>query len=176
MSSVALTFLFLGMLVGLITIPFGLPGIAILFLAVVLYAIGTHFDGAIDFHLLLVFAVLTVIAETADNWLMLVGARKFGASKAAVWLSMLGGILGAVLLGPPLALVFNLLGPFVGAFLGAFLVVVLYEYSKNRQWLEALRAGWGTVLGRMAGIVLKMLIGVAMVGCVIWSALRSGDY
>jgi hypothetical protein len=29
--------------------------------------------------------------------------------------------------------------------------------------MKALRAGWGTVLGRTAGIVLKMTIGVGMV-------------
>jgi uncharacterized protein YqgC (DUF456 family) len=102
---------------------------------------------------------------------MALGAKKFGASTAAVWLSLLGGLLGAVLLGPPLSLILAFLGPFAGAFIGAFLIVVLYEYRKKRQWNEALRAGWGTLLGRLAGIAFKMIVGVAMVVSVVWAIL-----
>ena len=86
---------------------------------------------------------------------MALGARKYGASRAAVWLSFVGAILGSVLLGPLLAFVMGILGPFVGAFAGSFLIVFLYEYVEKKQTKEALRAGWGTVLGRTAGIVLK---------------------
>jgi uncharacterized protein len=163
--------LLLGMATGLVIIPFGLPGVAVIFLSVLLYGLLTKFNGAIGMNFFLVLCVLTIIAETADNWLMLLGAKKFGASTAAVWLSLLGGFLGAVTLGPFLALALSFVGPFVGAFVGAFLIVVLYEYRKKRRWNEALRAGWGTLVGRLAGIALKMVIGVAMVASVIWAIL-----
>jgi len=155
--------LILGMVAGLILIPFGLPGVGFILLSTVIYSLATRFSAAVSFNLLIVFCILTLFAETADNWLMAMGARKFGASRAAVWLSFLGAILGTVLLGPLLALVMGALGPFVGAFAGSFLIVFLYEYLRKKQAKEALRAGWGTVLGRTAGIVLKMAIGVGMV-------------
>ena len=160
-------FLFLGMGAGLIMIPFGLPGVGIILLSIGIYSFATRFSAAVSFNLLILFCVLTLFAETADNWLMALGARKFGASRAAVWLSFVGAILGSVLLGPLLALVMGILGPFVGAFAGSFLIVFLYEYLRKKQVKEALRAGWGTVLGRTAGIILKMAIGVGIVFAVL---------
>ena len=167
----SLVLLFSGMIAGLVIIPFGLPGVAVIFISVLAYALATNFSAAIGMKFFLVLCVLTVVAETADNWLMLLGARKFGASTASVWLSLLGGFLGAALLGPLLAFGLSILGPFVGAFLGAFLIVVLYEYWKKRQWNEALRAGWGALLGRLAGIAFKMIIATAMIVAIIWAVL-----
>jgi uncharacterized protein len=111
------------------------------------------------------------LGETVDNWLMAAGAKRFGASSTAAWLSLLGGFLGALILGPILAIALNVIGPVAGAFLGAFVSVVLYERSQKQNWREALRAGWGTLLGRVAGIALKMVVGIGMVAAVAWSVL-----
>ena len=155
--------LLIGMCAGLLMIPFGLPGVGVILLSTVIYSFATGFNAVVSFKLLIIFGVLTLLAETADNWLMALGARKFGASRTAMWLSFVGAIWGSVLLGSLLALIIGVLGPFVGAFAGSFLTVFLYEYVQRKQAREALRAGWGTVLGRTAGIVLKMTIGVGMV-------------
>ena len=159
--------LIIGMVAGLTMIPFGLPGVGFILLSTLIYSLVTRFNAAVSFNLLIVFCLLTLAAETADNWLMALGARKYGASRTAMWLSFVGAILGSVLLGPLLAFVMGVLGAFVGAFAGSFLIVFLYEYSRKKQAKEALLAGWGTVLGRTAGIVLKMAIGVSMVMTVI---------
>jgi uncharacterized protein len=158
--------LFLGMGLGLLIIPFGLPGVALILVSALIYALATDFDAAIGIKFFILLCVLMVIAETADNWLMALGAKKYGASRGAIWLSFLGGLLGGLFGGPLLALFMGFLGPFVGAFLGAFVAVFLYEYAKQKPAEQALRAGWGTVLGRMAGIVVKMIIGVAMVAAI----------
>jgi hypothetical protein len=171
MSLLVHLLLFVGLIAGLVIIPFGLPGVAVIFISVLLYGLATGFNAAIGMNFFLVLCVLTVIAETADNWLMLLGAKRFGASTVSIWLSLLGGFLGAALIGPLLAFVLSFAGPFVGAFLGAFLAVVLYEYWEKRRWDEALRAGWGTFLGRLAGVAFKMMVGVAMVVAIIWSVL-----
>ena len=158
------------MLVGLATIPFGLPGAAIILLSVLLYALLTDF-AVIGVAFFILLAVLTLIAETADNWLTAVGARRYGASTGSVWLSFLGGLAGAIVVGGPLAIVFGPLGPVAGGFLGAFAVVVAYELNRHGNWNEALRAGWGTFLGRMAGIVLKVVISIAMIIAVVWAVV-----
>ena len=163
--------LILGMAAGLVIIPFGLPGIGVVFGSALLYALATQFNSGISLNLILILGVLTILGETADNWLMAAGAKRFGASTAAAWLSLLGGFVGALTLGPLLAVVLSVIGPVVGAFLGAFIAVVLYERRQKQNWQEALRAGWGTLLGRLAGIALKMVVGVGMVAAVAWSVL-----
>ena len=160
-----------GMGAGLIMIPFGLPGVGFILAAIGIYSLVTHFSAAISLQLFIVFCVFAVFAETADNWLTALGARKFGASRTAVWLSFIGGILGSVLLGPLLAFAIGVLGPFIGAFAGSFLIVFLYEYRGEKQAMKALKAGWGTVLGRTAGIILKMAIGVGMVLTVLFKLI-----
>jgi uncharacterized protein YqgC (DUF456 family) len=151
------------MTVGLISIIFGLPGTIIILACIFVYALLTSFQGAVGIPFFAFLCVLTLIAETADNWLTALGARRYGASTASMWLSFFGGLAGAIFIGGPLATVFGPLGPVAGAFVGAFLVVIAYEYYSGKKGLEALRAGWGTLLGRLAGIVLKLVIAVAMI-------------
>jgi uncharacterized protein len=170
-SAVGEALLVIGMTVGIVSIPFGLPGAAIVFGCALIYAAATHFNGPIGWPLFIVLGILTLIAETADNWLSALGAKRYGASTKAIWLSFLGGLLGAIILGSPLAFIAGPLGPLVGGFVGAFAIVVAYEYRQRKNIREALRAGWGTFLGRMAGMALKAVIAVAMFIAVIFAIL-----
>jgi uncharacterized protein YqgC (DUF456 family) len=163
MEFVGYGLLLAGMLLGLGVIPFGLPGAAVILVCVFIYALLTNFSAGVNIPFFVFLCILTLIAETADNWLTAIGARRYGASRAAMWLSVLGGVGGAILIGSPLIVAFGPLGPVAGGLVGAFSVVVLYEYYHRRNVREALRAGWGTFLGRMAGMVLKFVIGVAMI-------------
>jgi uncharacterized protein len=159
---VDLILLFTGMLLGLVVIPFGFPGTFIIAISIFIYAYLTDFTR-IGIPLLIAIALLTVVAETADNWLTALGAKRFGASSGSIWLSLVGGLLGAIVIGGPLALALGPFGPLVGGFAGAFAIVVAHELYRHGNWNDALRAGWGTFLGRMAGIVLKLVISVAIV-------------
>jgi uncharacterized protein YqgC (DUF456 family) len=156
-------FLFVGMLIGLITIPFGLPGVFIILGCVYIYAFATDFNGEIGIPFLMVLTVLTIAAETADNWLTAIGAKRYGASSGSIWLSFLGGLLGAIFIGGPLAFLLGPLGPIAGGFIGAFGAVVAHELYLGKNRAEALRAGWGSFLGRMAGIMLKVVLAVAII-------------
>jgi len=154
------------MFVGLLSVPFGFPGTAIILAGILIEALHTGFSGPIGPWLFGLMCVLTLVAETADNWLTMIGARRYGASTSSVWLSFIGGVVGAIVIGGPLAVVFGPLGPIIGGFVGAVGVVVLQEYRKSGRWDQAIQAGWGTFLGRMAGIMLKIVIAVAMIGIV----------
>ena len=171
MNWLGVAILFLVMGFGIVLIPFGFPGVGLIFLSTLVYGLMTNFGAAINVNFFVVLCALTLVAETADNWLMVLGAKKYGASHGAIWLSFVGGILGGLLVGPFLAAVLGFLGPFLGAFVGAFLAVLVYEYYRNRQIRQALRAAWGAFLGRMAGILLKMMIGVGMVLAVGYAVL-----
>jgi uncharacterized protein YqgC (DUF456 family) len=155
--------LFLGMILGLVSIPFGFPGTLIILGCILIYALLTHFAAGVGVTFFVFLCILTLAAETADHWLSAIGARRYGASSRSMWLSFVGGILGAIIIGGPLAAVFGPLGPIVGGFLGAFVIVVVHEMYLHGNFIEALRAGWGTFLGRMAGMVLKFLISTSMI-------------
>jgi len=151
------------MIFGLVSIPFGLPGAIIILAAVFIYALATDFSAGIGLGFFVALCVLTLIAETADNWLSAVGARRYGASSGSMWLSFIGGIAGAVIIGGPASFILGPLGPIAGGFIGAFAIVVAHEFYLRRDFSAALHAGWGTLLGRMAGMVLKVVVSVAMI-------------
>jgi uncharacterized protein YqgC (DUF456 family) len=88
-----------------------------------------------------------VAAVTVIDYLVpVLGARRYGASRAGLWGSVLGMIVGLVLF-PPFGL---LLGAFLGAFLG--------ELMAGKGSSEALRPAWGVFVGTMVGTGLKLAV------------------
>ena len=73
--------------------------------------------------------------------------------------ALLGGLTGLLLLGPWGLLI----GPVVGAMLG--------ELWAGREGQEAVRAGCGSLLGVLGGVVFKFAAGVTMVGLAVVSVL-----
>jgi uncharacterized protein YqgC (DUF456 family) len=67
---------------------------------------------------------------------------------------MIGATIGAVV-GLFMGIVGIIVGPFIGAVIG--------ELSAKRTLSDAGYAGVGTTLGLVAGIAVKLLIGVAMI-------------
>jgi len=102
---------------------------------------------------------LCVVAMALDFIAGAMGAKRYGASKAAVTGSLLGATVG-VFLGP-LGL---LLGPFAGAMAGELLTGHPLE--------QAGRSGWGATLGMLLGVVAKLALGAMMVGvfALVWLA------
>lgn len=96
-------------------------------------------------------AVLTILVTVLDYVVPAVGAKKYGASKAGLWGSILGMLLGIVFF-PPWGM---LIGAFAGAMAG--------ELLAGRKGKTALRAGWGVFVGNMAGIGLKLALCTVMI-------------
>lgn len=94
--------------------------------------------------------LLTALVFVVDNAAGLIGARRYGASRAGVWGSFIGGIAGIFIL-PPLG-VFVL--PLVGAFVG--------EMISGKSPDTALKGAWGVVVGMLGGMVGKFLIHLIM--------------
>jgi uncharacterized protein YqgC (DUF456 family) len=92
--------------------------------------------------IMLFFVVLvTVLDYVVPVW----GTKKWGGSKAGMWGATIGLIIG-LFLGP----IGIILGPFAGAFLG--------ELISGKKEKEALRAGWGSFLGFLLGVGMKMMV------------------
>jgi uncharacterized protein len=153
-------------LLGLVLIPFGLPGLWVILLGILGYGWLTDFRTISAGTL--VFAIgLALVGELVEAWVGFRFARRYGASRRAGWGALAGGLVGAVI-GVPVPVVGSVVGGFVGAFAGA----ALFEYSAARHSEGAVRAGWGAVLGRAVAVGVKMGIGIVLVALSLWSAVR----
>jgi uncharacterized protein YqgC (DUF456 family) len=92
---------------------------------------------------LVVLGVVTAAVTVVDTLLPVIGAKKYGASKAGVWLSVAGLVVGTFVF-PPFGF---LLGAFAGALAGELLA---------GKGAGAWRPAWGVFLGTLAGTALKL--------------------
>ena len=153
-----LTIFILVMLIGFFSILLGLPGTLVILFDVLVYAIVTGFDK-IGFGILLALVAFSALAESLEFLFGITWARRYGTSKRGIAASIVGGIIGAVVLTPLFLGLGALIGSFLGALAGAFAVEILSQ----RELKPAARAGFGALMGRLAGLFAKGLCGLAMV-------------
>ena len=143
-------------LIGLIgTVLPALPGLPLVFGGMLVAAWAGDFQQ-VGIPMLVVLGILTLLSLGIDLWATALGAKRVGASRKAV----IGAVLGTVggLAFGPLGLV---LGPFAGALAGE----LLHRRSLGAQHLgDAARIGFGTWMGILFGIVLKLGLAFAMLG------------
>jgi len=159
------------MIVGLIgsVVP-GLPGVTLIFLSALLYAILTDFQtvGAVILVVLFLFAALAFITDfVATSY----GARRFGASNWGTVGGAVGGIVGA-LAGLLLAGIGSLFSLIVGTIAGVFAGEYLRrqrpgdpeeQEATDADWRRASRAAGGVIVGYLASAVVQGLLGLASV-------------
>jgi uncharacterized protein YqgC (DUF456 family) len=153
-------------IVGLLLIPFGLPGLWVIVLGVLAYGWLTDFR-TVTAGLVTLVVGLALLGEVVEAWLGFRLARRYGGSRRAGWGALLGGLVGA-LVGVPVPIIGSVIGGFVGAFVGAALI----EYSQARQSGNAFKAGWGAVLGRAVAAAAKMGLGVVIAVVALYLAVR----
>lgn len=153
-----LTVFIVVLFLGVFSTVFGFPGTIIIFVDALVYALVTGFDK-IGVKVLLLLIILSALAEALDFGLSMAGAERFGATRKGAWASVIGGIIGAVIMSP----FFYGLGALAGAFIGGFSGIFVIEIIRQREFKPALRASYGSLLGRVAAIVTKGLISLIMV-------------
>jgi uncharacterized protein len=94
-------------------------------------------------NLLLILAVVAIVVTILDYIVPIWGTRRFGGSKYGVRGATVGLIIG-LFLGPAGII----LGPFIGAFVGELIFKDDVQY--------ALKAGFGSLLGFLTGVGLKL--------------------
>jgi len=100
---------------------------------------------------LLVIGALGAFGVLVDFMAGVLGAKRVGASKAALWGASLGTVAGMFFGIPGL-----ILGPFVGALLG--------ELASGKSVLRSAHVGVGTWLGLLFGTLVKLVISLLMIG------------
>lgn len=143
-------------LVGLIgTVLPALPGLPLVFVGMLIAAWAGGFEQ-VGIPMLVVLGILTIVSLVVDFWATALGAKRVGASRKAIVGAMLGTFAG--LFFGPFGL---LLGPFVGALVGE----LLHRRRLGSSDLgNAAKIGFGTWLGILFGIVLKLGLAFAMLG------------
>jgi uncharacterized protein YqgC (DUF456 family) len=154
---VALVLMFIGLL-GVI-LPL-VPGIVLVYLAALLYAVIEGF-AKIGPITLAVLTVLAVVGVTADLWVSSLGAKVGGAS---VW-----ALLGGLVLGWVGLIFFSL----PGAILGSVLGVIMVELGRVGDWRKVLKSGGGWLIGWLLSTVVQLSVALIMIAIFLWQ-VRQG--
>lgn len=144
------------MVVGIagVVLP-ALPGLPLVFAGMLLAAWAGNFQQ-VGGWTLAVLALLTLLSLGIDFLATMLGAKRVGASKLALFGSVVGTFVG---------LAFVPIGIFVGPFVGALLGELLWLRRVGTKELgQATKVGLGTWLGIVVGTVLKLGVAFVMVG------------
>jgi uncharacterized protein len=152
------------MLLGLVMIPFGLPGTWIIAAAALGYQLLV--PGSISIFTIIAVVVLALIGELLEFSLSAKYTKKYGGSRRASWGAIIGGMVGAFM-GVPVPIVGSVIGAFVGAFVGAF----IGEFSRAGEGGTATRVATGALIGRAIAAAMKIGIGIAMAAWVLFAAV-----
>ena len=101
---------------------------------------GVAYENAL--WILLFFVILVTVL---DYVVPIMGTKKFGGSKRGVWGATIGVLVG--LFFGPLGII---IGPFLGAYIG--------EITTGKKEREALRAAWGSFVGFLLGVGMKLMV------------------
>jgi uncharacterized protein len=140
------------LIIGLIGSVLPLPGPPLSLLGIFLLH-GSRY-AEFDTGLLWVLSLATIVVSVLDYLVPMWGVKKFGGSKWGMWGSTIGLIVG---------LFFGPLGIFIGAFVGG----LLGELAAGKDSARAMKAAFGSFIGFLFGIVLKLALCVIM----IWYAV-----
>lgn len=102
-----------------------------------------------------VLALLTIVFDFFSSWL---GAKKYGATWRGGIGAFVGAIAGPILCSPLGGVAGSLLGLLVGPIVGA----ILGELLGRNTLRGSARAGWGTFVGAVAAMVVKLFYCLAI--------------
>lgn len=148
-----LLILSLVIILSLILIVLGMPGLWIMVASAVTYNLVVPGDP-IGWVTLVIVGILALVAELLEFSLTGSYARKYGGSRRAGWGAIIGSIVGAIV-GVPVPIV----GPVIGAFVGSFLGALIAEFTGGSSAGDATRVAKGALIGRVVSTVLKIGIG-----------------
>jgi uncharacterized protein len=165
--ALTLVLMFVGLLGSVLP---GLPGVTLIFLSALVYAIITDFR-TVGVAILVVLFIFAAIAFLADFVATSYGARRFGASNWGTVGGAVGGIAGALI-----GLLFLGIGSLFGLILGTIAGVFIGEYLRRERqgdqqeteptqadWRRASRAAGGVLVGYLTAAVIQGLLGLASV-------------
>ena len=126
------------------------PGTIIILAGAIIHRLMLGPEKSIGWRSILLLALLTLATYALDFLSGYFGAKYFGATK---W-GMIGAVLGALI-----GVFFGIAGLLVGPVIGAIAV----EFLAGKKMVDAGRAGWGSLMGNLGGMIAKLVIGLVMI-------------
>ena len=151
-----LTFMLFG-LAGLV-IPV-VPGLVIIWVAALGYGIASGF-GTLGWIMFIIMTLLMIGGSVIDNVLMGTQARQSGASWVSIAAALVFGLAG------------NFVLPVIGGLIAALLALFIAEWIRRKNWRESLKSVGGMAWGCGWAVVVRFIMGTAMIGLwMIWAWL-----
>jgi uncharacterized protein YqgC (DUF456 family) len=137
--------------VGLIgTVLPVIPGTTIILAAAIIHRMMLGAEKSIGWRSIAILLLLTLATYALDFLGGYFGAKYFGATK---W-GMFGAVIGALV-----GIAFGIIGLFIGPVIGA----ITGEFIAGKRLIDAGRAGWGSLLGNLGGMIGKLVIALVMI-------------
>ena len=136
-----IAFLFLAASFAGSIIP-GLPGVPLAYIGLWIAQATDRVD--FSWQTLLIYGIVTVLVQVLDYIVPAWGTKKYGGTKYGV----VGSIIG-VFVGLGFGFIGVIVGPLVGAIIG--------ELINGKEIEEAVKAGWGSFIGILFGVVIKLI-------------------
>ncbi|WP_071395766.1 DUF456 domain-containing protein [Bacillus tuaregi] len=133
-----------------------IPSVLFIFAGFILYGFLFSFS-AFNWIFWLIQGLFVLLLFGADYISNIIGVKKFGGSKAGVWGSTIGLLVGPFII------------PFLGIILGPFIGAVIAELIVHKVELkEAVKIGFGSVVGFISSVVTKGAVQLVMILYFIW--------
>lgn len=137
--------------VGLIgTVVPILPGTTIILAGAVIHRMMLGAEKSIGWPMIGILVLLTFATYALDFLGSYLGAKYFGATKWGTFGAIIGALIG---------LFFGIIGLFVGPVIGA----ITGEFIAGKKMIAAGKAGWGSLLGNLGGMMGKLVIALTMI-------------
>jgi len=127
-----------------------LPGTTIILAGAVIHRMMLGPEKSIGWPTIGVLVLFTLATYALDFLGSYFGAKYFGATKWGTFGAIVGALIG---------LFFGVIGLFVGPVIGA----IVGEFFAGKRMIAAGKAGWGSLLGNLAGMIGKLVIALAMI-------------
>jgi uncharacterized protein YqgC (DUF456 family) len=125
-----------------------IPGPPVSFVGLLLLQFTKYADFSAEF--LILWGTVAVVVTVLDYIVPIWGTKKFGGTRAGMWGAGIGLVVG-IFFFPPIGII---VGPFAGAVIG--------EAIKGKKAGEAFKAGFGSFIGLLLGIGLKLAASITM--------------
>ncbi len=151
METIALIIAVIMFLIGILgTILPALPGVILVFAGMLLYGFMTNFVSLSTYFFILQLLVMVVIF-IVDFFASAISTKKYGGSKQATVGALVGMVAGIIFLGP--------LGIIIGPFGGS----IAAELLLGKDIKQALRVGFGSLVGVIGGTIFKLFAEIIMI-------------
>jgi len=153
LSILLIIFGFIGVL-----LPF-VPGITLMFIGILLYAVNDHFLHITQNHIL-IFAILTIVSIIIDYLSGIISAKLSKASKYGLIGAVVGSLLGL--------LIFGFLGIIIGPAVGVF----IFEYLAFKSLKGSSDKAIKTLIGSLISLIINFAIAVFIIIFFIVNIIR----